>query len=385
MAAPSRSPIAFFAHERGDARVMKRIAAFQALGREVIGFTFHRVRDKADVPPTWENVHLGTTYNRRYLQRLWTFMGSLAILWRHRDALGDCTAMYVVNTDNAMLALIGRFLSGKKVPLMLELADIQPVMTGTGLISKTLRWIERQVLKRSSLLVTTSPGFVKNYFEPVQRFHGEIFLLENKVYPSLTLPAAVLSNGQPVKGGRPWVIGCFGALRCRRSLELMKALALELGDKVHFILRGYPSGTIADDFAALLGDLPNLRMEGAYQYPGDLAEMYGAVDFNWAIDESDPNGNSAWLLPNRIYEGGCFGVPVIAATHTETGAWVSQRQLGWTFEEPFEKTLAAFLDRITVQEWAAVKARCESMPRTDFTGDDDLRKLAEIVTNLPGC
>ncbi|OYV04202.1 MAG: hypothetical protein CFE26_18175 [Verrucomicrobiales bacterium VVV1] len=293
--------------------------------------------------------------------------------------------MYVVNTDNATLALAARFFSGKRIPLVLELADIQPVMTGKGFISKALRWIERQVLKRSSLLVTTSPGFVKHYFEPVQRFGGEIFLLENKVYPSLALPAAVPSNGQPVKGGRPWVIGCFGALRCRRSLELMKALAQRLGDKVHFILRGYPSGTIAEDFSKLLGDLPNLRMEGAYQYPGDLAEMYGAVDFNWAIDESDPNGNSAWLLPNRIYEGGCFGVPVIAAKHTETGAWVSQREAGWTFEEPFEETLAAFLDGLTLQDWAAVKSCGESMPRSDFTGDDDLRKLAELLTNLSGC
>lgn len=376
--------LAFFAHERGDARVRKRIAAFQDQGLEVIGYTFHRERDKVDPEPTWKNIHLGTTYNRRYLQRLWTFVGSLGILWRHRNSFGESTAMYVVNTDNAVLALIGRFFCGKRIPLVLELADIQPVMTGTGFVSKSLRWIERQVLKRSSLLVTTSPGFVSHYFEPVQQFHGEVFLLENKVYPSLALPAAVPSNGQPVNGGRPWVIGCFGALRCRRSLELMHSLAQQLGDKVHFVLRGYPSGTIAEDFSKLLGDLPNLRMEGAYRYPGDLADMYGAVDFNWAIDESDPNGNSAWLLPNRIYEGGCFGVPVIAATHTETGAWVSQRQLGWTFEEPFEKSLAAFLDNLTPQDWAAVKSRCESMPRTGFTGDDDLRKLAERLTNLSG-
>lgn len=376
--------LAFFAHERGDARVRKRIAAFQDHGLEVIGYTFHRERDRTDPEPTWKNIHLGTTWNRRYLQRLWTFVGSLGILWRHRDSFAESTAIYVVNTDNAVLALIARFFAGKEIPLVLELADIQPVMTGKGFISKALRWIERQVLKRTSLLVTTSPGFVRNYFEPVQQFRGEIFLLENKVYPGAALPAANPSNGQPVKGGRPWVIGCFGALRCRRSLELMKALAEQLGDKVRFILRGYPSGTIAEDFSTLIGDLPNLRMEGAYQYPGDLADMYGAVDFNWAIDESDPNGNSAWLLPNRIYEGGCFGVPVIAAKHTETGAWVSEHQAGWTFEEPFEKALAAFLDGLTPQAWAAVRARCGSIPRADFTGDADLRKLTGALINLSG-
>jgi hypothetical protein len=82
-------PIAFFAHERGDARVRKRIAALQDQGRKVVGFTFHRERDKADLPPTWKNVHLGTTYNRRYLQRLWAFVKCTGVLWANRELLGD--------------------------------------------------------------------------------------------------------------------------------------------------------------------------------------------------------------------------------------------------------------------------------------------------------
>ena len=54
---PGLGKIAFFAHERGDARVRKRIAALSRSGWNVTGFTFHRVRDKADTPPDWENIH----------------------------------------------------------------------------------------------------------------------------------------------------------------------------------------------------------------------------------------------------------------------------------------------------------------------------------------
>ncbi|MDB6077190.1 MAG: hypothetical protein JWO82_937, partial [Akkermansiaceae bacterium] len=368
--------------ERGDARVRKRIAALQEQGMEVVGYTFHRVRDKEDAEPTWRNVHLGTTYNRRYFHRLWVFATCLGIIWKQRRQLRECTALYVVNTDNAMLALAGRLFAGRRVPLVLELADIQPVMVGSGLVSKLVRWVERQVLERSALLVTTSPGFVKHYFEPVQHFAGRVFLLENKVYPSGNLPAIQEGQGEPVQGGKPWVVGCFGAFRCRRSMQLMHALASRLGDRIRFVLRGYPSGTIVADFPQLLGDLPNMRLTGAYQYPDDLAGMYGAVDFNWAIDETDPNGNSTWLLPNRIYEGGCFGVPVITARHTETGEWVEQRQLGWTFEEPLEDHLAAFFESVSAEEWRAVKQRCLARPRDEFTGEDDLRQLAEILGGL---
>ena len=59
---------------------MKRIAALQDQGRRVIGFTFHRIRDKPDVPPGWQNVHLGTTYNRRYLQRLCALAKAVGVL-----------------------------------------------------------------------------------------------------------------------------------------------------------------------------------------------------------------------------------------------------------------------------------------------------------------
>ena len=374
--------IAFFAHERGDARVVKRIAALGDHGWRVLGFTFHRVRDKADVPPAWDNIHLGTTYNRRYLQRLCAFARCISVLWRQRDRLGDCRAIYVVNTDNALLAMLGKFFAGSTAPLVLELADIQPVMTDHGPVARVLRAIERFVLRHTALLVTTSPGFVNAYFLPVQHHAGEIFLLENKVYPGTGLSPA-RGGMEPVAQGAPWVVGCFGAFRCRRSLELMRALATRLGGgKIRFVLRGYPAGTITEDFHALLGNLPNLTFEGPYIYPDDLAEMYGGVDFNWAFDESDPNGNSAWLLPNRIYEGGCFSVPAIAGMATETGRWISRHQLGWTFEEPLEENLARFFENLSPADWQTVKHRATAIPREAFLGDDDYHRLSARIAEL---
>lgn len=376
------NPIAFFAHERGDARVMKRIAALQDQGRKVIGFTFHRVRDKPEVPLKWENIPLGMTYNRRYIQRLWAFARAIGVLWSNRSRLEDCSLIYVVNTDNALLALLGRFFAGRSSPMVLELADIQPAMTGNGYAAGILRAIERAVLNRTALLVTTSPGFVREYFLPVQRYTGGIFLLENKVYPSKRLPALMSRDSAPVSGGRPWTIGCFGALRCRRSLELMHALAVRLGNRVRFVLRGYPAGTLTGDFDDLLGALPNLSFGGSYFYPDELAEMYAEIDINWAFDMSDPGGNSAWLLPNRIYEGGCFGLPVIGAAATETGRWIEEHQLGWTFTEPLEENLAAFFQSLEPAEWQEVKTRCTAHPREEFTGEAEYGKLAEKLKQL---
>lgn len=290
--------------------------------------------------------------------------------------------MYVVNTDNAVLALIGRIFTGRRIPLVLELADIQPAMVGNGLSAKILRAIERAVLDRSAMLVTTSPGFVREYFQSVQHFRGETFLLENKVYPEHRLPPASTENRKPLHGGAPWVLGCFGALRCRRSMELMHGLALRLGDRIRIVLRGYPSGVIMGDFDQLLGNLPNFQLVGPYTYPDDLADIYGGIDVNWAIDEADPNGNSVWLLPNRIYEGGCFGIPVIGSTETETGRWIEERGLGWTFAEPLAENLAKFFETLDPMDWQTVKGRCIYRSRGEFTGDEDYARLAARLSEL---
>lgn len=376
------TPVAFFAHERGDARVRKRIAALLDCGRMVIGFTFHRVRDKADKPPSWENIHLGTTYNRCYLQRLLAHANAIQVLWKHRRKLATCGVIYAVNTDNAVLALLGSFLAGGRPRLILELADIQPIMIEDGVVSRFLRAIERAVLRQCSILVTTSPGYIRNYFEPVQHYKGRIFLLENKVYPSNSLPCQRVRR-DPAEGGRPWIVGYFSAFQCRASLLRIRYLAQRLGGRIRFLLRGYPGGTIAGEFAKLLGDpLPNLIFAGPYEYPADLGEMYAGVDFNWAFDEGNPSGNSSWCLPNRIYEGGCFGVPALADARTETGRWVESRGLGWTFDDPLDENLALFFESLSFEEWQRVRLRCIAHPREDFAGEADYARLAlELGSN----
>ena len=162
----------------------------------------------------------------------------------------------------------------------------------------------------------------------------------------------------------------------------MRELALRLEGKVRFVLRGYPAGTIAEDFDALLGEPPVLTFGGAYSYPDDLAGMYGGIDFNWAFDESDPSGNSAWLLPNRIYEGGCFGVPAIAGKSAETGRWIERNGLGWTFDEPIGDNLAEFFQSLDPSNWGGVWRRCEAYPREEFTGDADYARLSETLKAL---
>lgn len=373
--------LVFIGPERTDARSVKRIAALTAEGWQVTGFTFHRDRGQDDPPPAWENIHLGNTYNRRYFHRLWAIVRAFGIMWRQRKRIREAACLYVINPDNALLALFGRFVSRRKVPLVLEIADIQPAMTGQGMKSRLLRKLERFILRRSQLLLTTSPGFLRHYFEPVQRYRGPVFLLENKVYPSAALVAGRKPRPGPVSAGR-WTIGYFGVLRCERSVDLICRLAEAFPEKLQFILRGVPAGIDEANFHQRISAHSNITWGGPYRYPRDLPEMYGGIDFNWCFDFSAAGANSAWLLPNRIYEGGLFHCPALAFAGTETASWLAEGELGEVFHEDLYTALHAYFSSLTLEKWQQLAARCSQAPDERFAAERDYSVLSERLAAL---
>jgi len=373
--------LVFIGPERTDARSVKRIAALTAQGWEVTGFTFHRDRGQTDPPPAWENIPLGTTYNRRYFHRLWAIMRSFGIVWKHRRRFREAHCLYVINPDNALLALFGRLVCRRRVPLALEIADIQPVMTGSGLKARLLRALERFVLRRSQLLITTSPGFLRNYFEPVQHWKGPTFLLENKVWPSAALIAVRTVRTAPVEEGC-WTIGYFGIMRCERSVDLICRLAAAFPNRLRFVLRGVPSGIDAEAFHRRISEHANIQYGGPYRYPDDLPDLYGAVDFNWCFDFSAAGANSAWLLPNRIYEGGLFHCPALALAGTETAHWLESHGLGRVFDEDLLENLRSYFAALTVAQWEALSDACRQATDELFAGEADYRNLSTALDEL---
>lgn len=376
---PKPGNLIVFGHERTDARVGKRIRAFQDLGWQVTGFTFHRQRSGRDGLVPFPNVDLGETQDRAYARRILSLGRALRVLWRERVTVRAAAALYAVNTDNALLALAARIVAGRRLPIFLEIADIQPPFVHSGLKGRCLRWIERRVLKRTSCLVTTSPAFIRDYFTPRQHYQGRVFLLENKVYPAGALRASSRSEPAP---GPPWRIGWFGALRCQASWDAMRAMAHRHPDTMRFIVRGYPTAIDAAPFHAQAAELPNLEFGGPYRYPDDLPKMHAGLHFVWGFDFSDPTANSRWLLPNRLYEAGLFGIPLLAAAGTETGRRVTADGTGPALEVEagsLSDRLSMFFQTLTMPEWLAWREALLSRPAADFEGEADYAALSAAM------
>jgi len=274
-----------------------------------------------------------------------------------------------------LLAMIARLLVRSRARIVYEVLDVQPAFMGSGVFGRLLRWLERRVLAQSDLLIVSSPGFIESYFKPIQAFNGPWRLIENKLPPLPGLPPRPppMTTAPVHRGIRApiWTIGWFGALKCQESLDILTHTARALPDRVRIYLRGFPDQIREEDFLDAIEGLENFVYDGPYSNPNDLSELFGAIDLNWCSDLSKEHNISRWLLPNRIYEGGYFGVPALAIVGHQTGRFVQDHNLGWTIDEPYERNLVRFIEELDTERYEARRATVVAAPSSMFvdTGD----------------
>jgi succinoglycan biosynthesis protein ExoL len=366
-----------------DSAVRKRAHGFLSAGMDLISFSFRRTRYNVDFLPDWPNIELGITTERRLLTRVFVSLRALWAIYGHRRAWRTAFLVYARNLDVALLALIGKAVTRCPAPFVYEVLDIHPATTKRGFRGVLLRWLERRVLARSQLLVVSSPAFLRNYFHPTQRYHGESFLLENK-WPSAEMSALTRKNPYELTEHEPrWTIGWFGNIRCPQSLEILTELADTLPDRVRIYIRGCASLLGEQQLMDVIRHRENMVFEGEYCAPSELAAIYSKIHFNWCGDLCGGE-NSLWLLPNRLYEGGYFGIPALAIGSHETGRVVRQRQLGISLETPVAEHLRDVLSKTTRQEYVRLRRRIESLPEENFVDNGGLAQLMRTVSQQHG-
>ena len=286
-----------------------------------------------------------------------------------------------------MLALAKRartLLSGD-IPIVYECLDIHRLLLGQNKLSKAMRGAERALGRDAALLMTSSPAFVRDYFQRLGQIDAPVMLLQNKVLELSGSPVDVERHEIGASGLQPWTIGWFGALRCRKSLHLLAEFTRQMEGRYKVVLRGRPAYSEFPDFDAFVATEPHLSFEGAYRNPEDLARIYGEVHFSWAIDFFEEGLNSRWLLPNRLYEGCRHGAVPIAMRQTETGRFLAAREMGILLDEASVPALGARLGDMNAGKYAAARQKILAEDRETWVSDlRDCRALVDRLKALAG-
>lgn len=363
--------IAYFVHDLNDAAVRRRVALFEAANMEVRIAGFQRddrVPARIGGAPA---ISLGQTEDGALARRVvsvlkaFLFPSKLKRLARAAD---------VIVARNLEALVLGRRVRHGGQRLVYECLDIHRLLLGGGLPSRLLHRIESWALRGVDMVFVSAPAFRDDYFRNRIGYEGDVLLVENLVpRPDGVMPAVI--NPPPTP---PWVIGWFGMLRCRKSFDMLKTLAAESGGQIEVLIAGRPGTGVFDDFAAKAEAAPGVRFFGGYSAE-DLPSLFGQIHFIWAIDYFEEGLNSAWLLPNRLYEGLAHGAVPLALRSVATGAWLRERQVGVLLDDPASE-LPGMLAGMTDDNYSGLREAIAALPAEAVTMDDaEARRIAHVI------
>ncbi|MET0337008.1 MAG: glycosyltransferase [Caulobacter sp.] len=370
--------IAYFVHNLKDPAVRRRLWLLRLGGAEVSLLGFRRSAEPVAAAPGEQVVNLGRTHDAAMGQRAMAVAKAVALTPRLRAAVAGRDVIMARNMETLAVAVAARALHAPRAKLIYECLDVHRSLLGEGIKSKAMRWMERRLMAACDQVVVSSPAFVEHYFEPRQRLSRPWLLIENKLVHNRNLDeAAAFADGPPP--GPPWTIGWFGVIRCAKSLTMLREITAALPGQVKVVIRGQVARHEFDDFDGQIAATPGMTYLGPYD-PSEVSRCYGEVHFSWTIDYFEEGLNSAWLLPNRLYEGGRNGVPALALAGVETGRWVSDRNAGLVLGDPVAEVTAR-LGTMTPAQYAALRGGVEALAPSTFTYDskDSARLVAALA------
>jgi len=355
-------------------RYHKRVSALQALGCEAKILAFER--DYYPGKP-WPDgyLSLGKIQNENYCRRPAPFAKALPIVLKEAE---ESDVIYAFGLDTLFLAWLASRFSSKHQKIIYEVGDIRAVLLGKSLLARSLRRLERFLLRHVHILVVTSEAFISGYFHGIQGLMTLRYqVIENKLDESAfpTSPSPIDYNKED--GGLR--IGYFGLIRCCRSWQILKRVVNAGSGQAQLYLRGISMGEQDLDEEARID--PQIDYGGPYVVPDDLPSMYGQVDMVWACYpyQGDGLGNWRWARTNRFYEACRFQRPMFAQKGTEDGRLAETLGLGVSLDlGDVEGTVDRILQikHTDIDRW---RQNMAALPKEVYTLSNEHKKLIRAI------
>ncbi|MBZ9629081.1 glycosyltransferase [Psychroflexus sp. CAK1W] len=360
--------IIFLSPVQKDARIERRInnivnelsgAEFKLLyyRRDYYGEGTHKV----------ENESLGEINHGKYIIRFFKILKNIPKIRREANTTN---VFYVFSMDLLLLLILSTF-NKRKFKLIYEIADLGG-RTSSNLQSKTINFIENILLKYVDILVLTSKEYLKHFEALKNHDRSKNFILENKIDPKKYIQN---SNDKSFNENKI-VIGYFGLIRSKKSLDMLIELANQRENKIHVFIAGKFLGT--ENYIEKIKGLNNIEYFGTYQSPSDLPNLYSSIDLSWVAHNHQ---NSQFARANRFYEACFYKKPMITQVGTADGNIVDEKNLGLSIDmNNMEDSVDQILniDTISFDKW---KRNLKNLPPSAYSYTDEHNRLIGLIQN----
>lgn len=240
--------------------------------------------------------------------------------------------------------------------MILNVMYLRPAQTASGLHGKLMRAIDRFVIGRCRLLIVDSAGSYHHYFRGWLKTRRRSLIMETKIEASRAR-GNMPKNGVPLLD-RPLVIGWFGVIRHRWSLEFLECLNRLPNGRFKIVIAGAAAPKFRG-FDSFLHRNPDIKFYGSFQHPKDLPQLYGNVDMVQAC--LSPFPPESWHRSIRYYEACFFQKPLIVRPGEDAGE-VEKHQIGLVLDESSPKDAARTFSAITSADWPRCRGGTTCLP-----------------------
>jgi GT2 family glycosyltransferase len=364
--------VLYLAHDLDDTAIWRRHRMLTLGGADVSLAGFRRGEGELPEPA----IVLSQTQNGQMAGRALAVLRTMIQLRRRLPMTEPPDVILARNLEMLALAVALR----RRFPqarIVYELLDVHRLLLGSGMVSRAMRWAETWFLRRTELIIISSPGFQRGYLTRFRRPERPVLMVENKPLAEATSPQLA----HPVAKG-PIRIGWFGILRCAWSLATLDQVTRAAPGRYRVILRGKPALDVLPDFHAVVAANPDLDYLGPYKWPDDLAAIYAEAEIAWLVDRYEAGGNSDLSLPNRLYEGGFHGAVPLALDGNELAERLRTLGIGIIVSNPTAEAVGLKLAALDRNGLVPLRDAVRALPRATWeAGPDD---CLELVARLAG-
>lgn len=316
---------------------------------------------------------LGFVEHGKYSKRVGTLIKAIPSIRKQAE---NQDAVLCFNLDVLFITWVALIGLKNKAEIIYDVGDIRSSLMKKGFLPSLLRFIERFLLNRISLLIVTSGAYITEYFSKVQGWNKKnILLLENKLNKN-DAPEPIKNRKYQWDGRQTLKIGYLGLIRCRDSLLLLNQLTKEAKGKIEVVIRGIYLNT--DDLDDMVKKNPYMDYEGSYVFPDDLAKIHQDLDFSWLV-HAHSMVNTKWARIFRFYHACFYGIPMIAQKGSKDGEEVKNYDIGLCVDVQNPKYTIEKILSVNFNEYKSWCENISQLPDEVYLLNDEYIKLIDHV------